>query len=318
MNFDEWLGAAWQAHADDARGVAARVSEGAARVASEAQWLALAQLAQHVHGEHLGQWNAARACLDRLAQSPAYVDAGASGQARRRYRASLALCSGAADATDGLGASDRIRALALAAGNLAQNETVPDAKRAAGLWAQALDAAARSGLPATDPMHRTLAATGNAIACAMEDKPARSAPETDLMLAAAQAARAHWEIAGTWLEVERAEYRLAMSWLQAGDAVRARRHARACLDGIEAHDPGNAFERFFGWEAMAMACMPEGSGCAHATSQADAAIAQARAAFAALADEDRAACAASLDALERRWSAVARRAETAASSGAGR
>ena len=291
MDFDEWLQAAWAAHAGDARGVAARLPEGAALVDTEPQWLALAHLAHHVHGEHLGQWDAARACLDSLAGAASYVDDGASGQARRRYLASLALAGGAAVAADGLGPSDRIRALALAAGNVALNEAAPDAERGAALWSQAIDAAARSGLPAGDPMHRTLAATGNSLACAMEEKPARSAPQTDLMLRAAQAARVHWAIAGTWLEVERAEYRLAMSWLQAGDAQRARQHAQACLDGIAAND-GDAFERFYGCEALAraLAALHEEVGAAEA-------IVQAGAAFAALASEDRDACAADWQAL---------------------
>ena len=296
MDFDGWLSAAWTAHADDAPGVAARLSEGAARVDTETQWLALAHLAHHVHGEHLGQWDAGRACIDSLAGAPAYVDAGASGQARRRYLASLALSGGAADAADGLGISDRIRALAMAAGNLAQNEAAPDSVRAAALWSQAIDIAANSSLPASDPMHRTLAATGNGLACAMEEKPARTPQETGLMLQAAQAAREHWALAGSWLEVERADYRLAMSWLKAGDAARARQHAQACLDGIAAND-GPAFERFFGWEAMARVRI--------ALRDADAAPAanQMRAAFAALEPDDRAACAASLDAIETSFAA---------------
>ena len=291
MDFDAWLGAAWNAHAGDAPGVAARLHEGAALMATEAHWLALAHLAHHVHGEHLGHWAAGRDSIGQLAGAPVYVDAGPSGQARRRYLASLALSGGAAEAADGLGLSDRIRAVAMAAANVAQNDAAPDAARAAALWSQAIELAATSGLPATDPMHRTLAATGNNLACVLEQTPARTPHETALMLHAAQAARDHWALAGTWLEVERAEYRLAMSWLQAGDAAQACRHAQACLDGVTAND-GPAFERFYACEALARALRALGDRPAAAR-----AVERVDAAFAELAPDDRAACEASLQAL---------------------
>ena len=300
MDFDAWLGAAWNAHAGDAPGVAARLHEGAALMATAAHWLALAHLAHHLHGEHLGHWAAGRDSIGQLASAPVYVDAGPSGQARRRYLASLALSGGAAEAADGLGLSDRIRAVAMAAANVAQNDAAPDAARAAALWSQAIELAATSGLPATDPMHRTLAATGNNLACVLEQTPARTPHETALMLHAAQAACDHWALAGTWLEVERAEYRLAMSWLQAGDPARAGAHAQACLDGIAGHD-GPAFERYFGWQAMARARIASGSADAV---DARAAIDNARTAFAALAPDERASCAASLDALDSAFAAA--------------
>lgn len=266
-----------------------------AQLATEPQWLALAHLAHHVHGQHLGAWDAGRDCLEAMTARPGYDAAGPSGAACRRWLASLALSQGAppAGALARLDASDRIRVLAMAAANLAENRAAPDLPRAAALWAQALDAAERSGLPDTDPMHRSLAATGNGLACAMEERRVRSPAERALMLSAAQAARAHWERAGTWLEVERAEYRLAMSWLQAGDAAQACRHAQACLDGIGAR-AASAFERYFGWEAMALA--RRGLGAASAADAA-AAIESARAAYAELGPADRAACDASLQRL---------------------
>ena len=115
---------------------------------------------------------------------------------------------------------------------------------------------------------------------------------------AAQAARDHWALAGTWLEVERAEYRLAMSWLQAGDAAQACRQAQACLDGVSANE-GPALELFYACEAMARSLVALGDrpGAAHATAQADEA-------FAALAPDDRAACEASLQVLRSMTAAV--------------
>ena len=111
------------------------------------------------------------------------------------------------------------------------------------------------------------------------------------MIHAAQAARRHWAIAGTWLETERAEYRLAMTWVQAGDLAQARHHAQQCLDIVKVND-GPAIERFVAWEAIGVVERAAGSAAGHLQ-----ALAQAREAFAALDEGDRGWCRASLDKL---------------------
>ena len=107
----------------------------------------------------------------------------------------------------------------------------------------------------------------------------------------AQTARHHWAIAGTWLETERAEYRLANTWLQAGDLARAREHAQACLE-IVAANGGVALERLFGWEALGLVERAAGNATGHAQ-----ALARAREAFAELDESDKSWCAASVDKL---------------------
>lgn len=65
------------------------------------------------------------------------------------------------------------------------------------------------------PAFRALAVTGNNLACTLEEKNHRSLQETELMILASRTARKYWELAGGWLEISRAEYRLAMNYLQA-------------------------------------------------------------------------------------------------------
>lgn len=296
MDFEPWIEAAWAAHADDPGRVAQRLAEGATLVDTEAQLVALIALAHHVHGEHLGGWQAGLDELERLAACSGFDWSGPSGQALARCRASLLLSAGDPGAADALALSDRIRATAMAAANLAQNESAPDAGRAAALWQAALALADGSGLPADDPAHRTLAATGNNLASALEQKAVRSAAECALMLAAAAGARQHWALAGTWLEVERAEYRLASSGLaaaagQPGAAQTALVHAQACLALVDAH-AAPALERFFACEVLARAQRLAGDAPAQA-----AALQAAREAFAQLDAGDQAWCAASLRAI---------------------
>ena len=124
-----------------------------------------------------------------------------------------------------------------------------------------------------------------------EKRDARSADDRALMILSAQSARRHWERAGTWLEVERAEYRLAMTWLQAGDVAQARQHAQACLDIVAANE-GAALERFFGWEALGVVERAAGNASAHA-----AALERVRAEFDELSSDDQSWCKESLDKL---------------------
>jgi len=98
------------------------------------------------------------------------------------------------------------------------------------------------------------------------------------MLLCARAARRHWEIAGGWLETERAEYRLAMSHLEAGDLPQARLHAQTCLEIVEANG-GAPLEACFGWEALAKVERAAGNRTGH-----EQALAAARAACARIED----------------------------------
>ena len=289
MDFSTFNNQAWDDHVTVAREVAQRLSQGVALVTSESQLSELAYLAHHVHGSHLGEWRAGAAFIEGLTALPHFQPQGPSGKSLRRYLASLALSAGDVQAAglSTLPTSDGIQVAAMAAANLAEH----DAPRSARLLHDALDQAGRAGLDAADPMHRALAIAGNSIAVALEEKTARSADERDLMILAAQTARYHWAIAGTWLETERAEYRLAITWLQAGDLAQARTHAQNCLEIVAANE-GAALERLFGWEALGRVERAAGNAAGHAQ-----ALLNARTAFAELATADQAWCAVSIDRL---------------------
>jgi hypothetical protein len=289
MDFSTFHNKAWDDHVTVAREVAERLSEGVPLVTTESQLAQLANLAHHVHGSHLGEWRAGTAFIEGLAALPLFEPEGASGKSLRRYLASLALSAGD-KGVGGLGAlspSDRIQVRAMAATNLVEH----DADRSMRLLQAALDEAAHAALDAVDPMNRALAVAGNNIACTLEEKPGRSDEERALMILAAQTGRHYWAIAGTWLETERAEYRLAMTWLQAGDLAQARTHAQNCAEIVAANE-GAALERLFGWEALGRVERAAGNATGHAQ-----ALAQARIAFTALEPSDQAWCAESVEKL---------------------
>jgi len=278
----------WDDHAEDAAGVAARLPQGVALVKNEPEMLALANLAHHVFGEHLADWRAGQQFLRSLRELHWYDNHGESGNALRRYLASLKLAAGEGDDRAEFGKGDAVRIGALAAAALAPH----DVGRAAELFEQALAQARGAKVPDQDPMNRALAITGNNLACSLEEKADRSERERGLMILAAEAGREFWAKAGTWLETERAEYRLAMSWLAAGDAAQARSHAQACLDIVAAQAEPPALERFFGWEAMARAERAAGDEAGFAAARE-----RLQQAFAELPEDDQGWCRATLDAL---------------------
>lgn len=241
MDHDSFCKQAWTDHGEQPEAVAQRLPAGAALVQTPAEAAAQARLVAHVLGEHLGRWADALAQLAPL-QAVAESDATAHA-AVSRQRLALAWAAGdtAALSSASLTASERIGTLALAAGLLA-GQADPDRGLAAYAAAQAAEAA--QPLPDADPAVRALAANANGIAASLEERPARTPAQTAGMLAAAEAALCHWARAGTWLEVERAQWRLARCQLAAGDAAAAGRSAAAGLALCEVH-AAPAFESFF-------------------------------------------------------------------------
>jgi len=180
-------------------------------------------------------------------------------------------------------ASDQCRVAAMAASNLAAFDTA----RSAVFLEDAL--AVARGLPDADPGVRALAANSNGIAGTLQERAPLEPAQRELMLRAAQVARTQWERAGTWLEVERAEYRLALCWLAAGNAAQALQHAKLC-DAIVRENGALPLESFFAAEALALPARALGDITCHAE-----AAATARQAFAALSPDDQAWCRATLD-----------------------
>jgi hypothetical protein len=249
---------------------------------NDAHVAALIRLAHHLYGDHLGRWTEGRQLLFRLGTSdPAGP---AAGVAQRVFDASLALAGGLEDVRGAISASERIRVSAHAAGALAER----DPPRAGSLLREAALEFDTEALPNTDPACRAIAINGNDIAMTLGEKLLRSDAERDLMLLGARIARDYWARAGTWLEVERAEYRLAISWLKVPDLSAARRHARRCLDLVREHE-APPLEWFFGYEALALVERALGNAPAAAR-----AVQDMKAAFERLEEADREWCRPSL------------------------
>jgi hypothetical protein len=248
MSFDAFIEAAWNDHADRPEEVADRLANSLALIAAPGDLSPYARLVAHVFGEHLGRWADGIALVESLRKLPSFDGSASVNGALARGVAMLRYAAGEGAALEGLSAEDRIAVLATASSALVGRHQF---KRAVAAYAEAVELAA-AGLRPVSPAVRALAVGGNNLAAALEEKKDRDAAETAGMVAAAEGGLKYWKLAGTWLEEERAEYRLARSRLQAGDAIGA---IRSSMHGIEICSKNNAppFEQFFGHAILAIA-----------------------------------------------------------------
>lgn len=243
MTFEEYLNDAWANHPTQSAELLKNFKEHFSLVSSADEITAMGHLITHVTGEHLGQWGKGIQLLEELSVHPHIKDR----TAINRFIASLSLGEDQNFSISHFADSDKVRILAMTASALAsQNDLIR-----AGQYLEQAEKICRIKLNHQDPANRSLAVAGNNLASTLEEKPQLSTEECHLMLHAAFVGRKFWEIAGSWIEVERAEYRLAKSFLKADILDKAYEHAEKCLE-IVSQNGNDPLEVFFGYEAMAL------------------------------------------------------------------
>lgn len=253
MDFGNFINECWRDHDKESEQVATKLKDAASEVNSPERLASYAMITFHTIAGHLGRFDEAYKTLQAFEGKPEVVS---TDGARRMLGRMLGACSvglgGDVEvhlktARDGeaFPHSADVRIYATAAANLA----------AAGRLSEAIEAfeKAKAAMPEIiekdDPSAKSLAITSNNLACDLEEKEGRSEDETALMVQAAEMARTYWEMAGTWVEVERAEYRLSQSYLKAGQLDKALEHALLCQKICNDND-ANPFETFFAHEAL--------------------------------------------------------------------
>ncbi|MED5617889.1 hypothetical protein [Ideonella sp. BN130291] len=250
-------------HPDDAPAAVRRLEDGFALLpAAPEQAELFVRSLEHVLLGHRDDAAAYATALDRLA--PAVAGQAAAELAVARGRLAITLLSDPVAAkASSLPAAETVRAHYNAALALTRRSAWP---RVQALVQQAGDLAEHSGEPAAQ---KALAALTNNIAGDLRyyfgAAHRADAGRVHTMLDAAQRARAAWERAGGWMEVERADYQLALCHAVAGQGTQAVAHAQACLQRCEANG-ADAYERFFAQEALARAhCSADQPGEARRT-----------------------------------------------------
>ena len=262
MNFDDFMKTAWNDHADHTEQVAARLAESQHVIENASHLPRYAGLVTHVYGEHLGQWQRGVQLLQSLRGISAHDGSPDASGAITRGIAVLSYCGGDTAALTSLGIDDCTSVLATVSSAMLGQKNLPAAVTA---FEAALEQA-RAGLATGSPAVRALAVGGNNLAAALEEKADRSAAETAGMVRAAEASLLYWQRSGTWLEQERALYRLARSLLQAGRPAEAIASAQQGLD-VCARNDAPAFECFFGHAVLALALRAAGDAAGYAAAR---------------------------------------------------
>lgn len=280
MDFNTYLDKAWNDHATQATTVVNTFPEGLKLVQTSSDLEQLGRLATHVYGEHLGRWNDGLSFINTLSKHLQFSESSSVGKSFSIFKGALSLSTQPSFDLESYSASDKIRILAMSASSLSE-QGQPD--RATDYFLKALELG-QSGISKEDPANKSLAITANNLACRLEEKSSLSNIETDLMILAARVARKFWEVAGSWKEVERAEYRLSQSYLRAGKSEESFIHAQNCVE-ICSGNSAPALEFFFGYEALALAEKAKGNALGYET-----AMTQMKKYFEQLSDDDKSWC----------------------------
>ena len=249
-----WLDQAQSQHADQTLATTAALSTRAASLPANADGAEAIRLAEHVWLAHAADAAGLQAFLDAL---PAALGQAASNTAPSLERARLALAWLAGQPVPMLADAVRWRVL--------QNVVLAMAaqgRSAAALGLLQTDEAAALA-QGNSAAGQAFAATANNVASHLQDSPRGDAARDALMLQAAALARRAWASAGGWMQVERADYRLALCHAAAGQGTEAVEHAQRCLAGcVAAADQADATEHFFAHEALVRAHQAAGDAAA--------------------------------------------------------
>lgn len=243
--FDRFVARAWADHATRGDAVARRLRMRTPPPQTAEQLVRLTRLVVHLVGEHLGRFDDARWRLEALRTHP-LTDRAVLSELRVGV-AVLDIGEGRIDTAEGLDPAESVRSDAGAAAVALGRGDAPRALRLIDRARERLAA-----LPdAQPPDHRPLAVACNNMTWDLHALGAERSPaQTDAMLRLAAASREHWSRAGTWLEIERAEYALAFAHLSAGLHDDAWRHAAHCL-AVCLHHQASPLEMVYAHEAMA-------------------------------------------------------------------
>jgi hypothetical protein len=251
MTLAQDLADAWRDHATAPDAVYDRV-RALTSTTGEDDVAGVVRLLLHVGIEHLDRDADVEVALDELARS--HPDAPAVLRARA---ALAALSTGTLAPLAALSAADAGGDEALA---LAVVLGLAGARGAEDLANEALARVSATfyRLPPGHLATRSLGMATNNLACALETQPARTEVGRENLRTSATLARALWERAGTWLEVERAEYRLAKAHLALGEVGAAVSHAETCLAMCRGNASGPG-ELVYAWEVLAESCLAAGA-----------------------------------------------------------
>lgn len=247
MNFQKYIDQSWAKHDKQTDEVVASYSEGQDLLRTEDEVLAFVRLISHVATEHNFKFDIAITTLERLKQQALAESTTVQTQINRQVALMKYILGKQVDISNFSNSDQTIIFISAAASFLFQK----DFEKAEMLLNKSITQA-QSLEESKDPAFRTLAMSTNNMASEISQRPVLNPEEKKLMIELAHHARNFWEKAGTWLQVERAEYYLSKYYRKSGDFRAAEQHGVYCLQICE-KEKADPLEHFFAHEAIALA-----------------------------------------------------------------
>lgn len=246
MTFKEYIEKSWAEHEKQTDQVVLSYEQGISLIQSEDELLGLSRLVSHIASDHNFKFNAATVTLQKLFDHP-LATAQKAKLALTRLLVTLKYMADQTEDISNFSLSDRTIIFASTAASLLLQKNFDKAKM---LLNNAI-AASHSLKENSDPAFKTLAMCTNNMAAALSEKNILTPQEESLMIETAQYARNFWEKAGTWLNVERAEYYLSKYFRKIVDLENAERHGYLCLEICE-KEKADPVELFFAHQSLAL------------------------------------------------------------------
>lgn len=248
MTFQEYISHSWKIHAKETEVVYHSLAGAFEKMTTNEDIVPMARLITHICGDHLLQhWQNGVALLNQLKTHPLFKSGTESEASLNRSIAILKLSAGQAADTAEFSISDQTRIFAQTAGILVEHKKFEQGQiyfRKSVQLANSLDGANKS-----EPAFRAIGITTNNVTCTLEEKTDRTKSETEFMIETGLANLKYWGLAGGYDDVNMAEYRLANTYIQAGQHETALEFAKKCYFGILEHKLSAYFE-FYGLEIM--------------------------------------------------------------------
>lgn len=245
MNFKSYIDQAWAQHDKQTANVVQSYSLGLERAHSEDDILAFCRLVLHIAAEHDFNFEAALQETQKIQKSE-YAQSPAVKAVLLRQAASLKVMGEKKVDLSSFSISDRSLVFVVAASSFLYRNQFD---KADDFLVQSVSASL--ALPSTDPAFKQMAMSCNNMAAFLSEKSELKTEEKKRMIDFAIYSRNFWEKAGTWLQVERAEYYLSRYFRKISDWDKALKHAELCLQ-ICKSEKAPAVEMFFAHEALAL------------------------------------------------------------------
>lgn len=246
MDFQNFIDESWKKHDGQTSEMVKQYEIGLQIAKSEFDLLAIARLVTHVATEHDFKFDVGLHYLEKINLSP-ILNSNLARLNINRQVATIKHIQNQDEDISQFSVSDRVIIFITTAAALLYQK-IFEIERVDKYLQNAVSAS--HSLKSDDPAFKPLAMNFNNMASFLFEKAQLTEVEKKVMIDASHYSRNFWEKAGTWLQIERAEFYLSRNYRKISEFQNALKHAELCLS-ICLKEKAPPLEMFFANEALA-------------------------------------------------------------------